>query len=45
MEERLKNLEKENTETTNVLYELQNQIDSLNERLKIIENYILSDGK
>jgi len=45
MEERLKNLEKENTETTNVLYELQNQIDSLNERLKIIENYTLSDGK
>lgn len=45
MEEKITKLEKENIETTNVLYEVINEIDNLKQRLKILENHILSDGK
>lgn len=44
-DQKLKYLENENVETTNVLYELSIKIDDLNNRLQVLENYLLSDGK
>ena len=44
-EERIAKLEDENVETNNMLYELQIDIDMLKERLKILENLIIGDGK
>ena len=44
-EERLARLEDENVETNNMFYELQIDIDMLKERLKILENLIIGDGK
>jgi len=45
IDQKLNYLENENVETTNVLYELSNKIDDLNNRLQVLENYLLSDGK
>ena len=45
IEERVARLEDENIETNNMLYELNVDIDMLKERLKILENLILGDGK
>ena len=45
LEERLARLEGENVETSNMLYELNVDIDMLKERLKTLENLILGDGK
>ena len=42
---KLKELEIENVETTNVLYEIINKFDTIDSRLKILEDYLLSDGK
>ena len=44
-EERVARLEGENVETSNMLYELNVDIDMLKERLKTLENLILGDGK
>lgn len=38
LRESIKHLEKENIETTNILYELQNHIDMIDSRVEIIEN-------
>lgn len=43
--QKLNYLENENVETTNVLNELICKIDNIDSRLKILESYILSDGK
>jgi len=43
--QKLNYLENENVETTNVLNELIYKIDNIDSRLKILESYILSDGK
>ena len=45
LEERIARLEEENVETSNMLYELQIEIDMLKDRLKTLENLILGDGK
>ena len=45
IEERVARLEEENIDTNNMFYELQIDIDMLKERLKILENLILGDGK
>jgi hypothetical protein len=42
---KLKELEIENVETTNVLYEIINKVDNIYSRLKLLEDYLLSDGK
>lgn len=42
---KLKDLEIENVETTNVLYEIINKVDTIDSRLKLLEDYLLSDGK
>jgi len=44
-EERIARLEEENIETSNMLYELNVDIDMLKERLKILENLIIGDNK
>ena len=44
-EERIARLEEENIETSNMLYELNVDIDMLKERIKTLENLILGDGK
>ena len=38
LQEKVKYLEQENIETTNVLYELQNHIDMVESKVEIIEN-------
>ena len=45
VEARVQQLEEENVETSNMLYELNVDIDMLKERLKTLENLILGDGK
>ena len=45
IEERVARLEDENIDTNNMLYELNVDIDMLKERLKILENLIIGDGK
>ena len=45
IEERVARLEDENIDTNNMFYELNVDIDMLKERLKILENLILGDGK
>ena len=45
VEARVQQLEEENVETSNMLYELNVDIDMLKERLKTLENFILGDGK
>ena len=42
---KLKDIEIENVETTNVLYEIINRVDNLDSRLNLLEDYIISDGK
>ncbi len=44
-EERIAKLEDETIDTNNMFYELQIDIDMLKERLKILENLIIGDGK
>ena len=44
-EERIARLEEENIDTSNMLYELNVDIDMLKERLKTLENLILGDNK
>lgn len=41
LENRIKKLEEENIETTNCLYELQNQLDMMNQNEYTLENYSL----
>ena len=45
VEARVQQLEEENIDTNNMLYELNVDIDMLKERLKTLENLILGDGK
>ena len=45
VEVRVQQLEEENIDTNNMLYELNVDIDMLKERLKTLENFILGDGK
>jgi len=43
LEKRIKKLEEENIETTNCLYELQNQLDMMNENEYTLRNYTLGE--
>ena len=45
LEARVLQLEDENIDTNNMLYELSVDIDMLKERLKTLENLIIGDGK
>ena len=45
LEARVLQLEDENIDTNNMLYELSVDIDMLKERLKTLENFIIGDGK
>ena len=45
LEVRVQQLEEENIETSNMLYELSVDIDMLKERLKTLENLIIGDNK
>lgn len=40
LEERIRQLEQENIETSNCLYELMNEIDMLKARFELDENYL-----
>lgn len=42
---KLKDIEIENVETKNVLCEIINKVDSIDSRLNLLEDYLLSDGK
>ena len=45
LEVRVQQLEEENIETSNMLYELSVDIDMLKERIKTLENLIIGDNK
>lgn len=45
LEARVQQLEDENIDTNNMLYELSIDIDMFKERLKTLENLIIGDGK
>ena len=45
VEARVQQLEDENVETSNMLYELSVDIDMLKERIKTLENLIIGDNK
>ena len=45
VEARVQQLEEENIDTNNMLYELNVDIDMLKERIKILENLVIGDDK
>lgn len=45
VEARVQQLEEENIDTNNMLYELNVDIDMLKERIKTLENLVIGDNK